>query len=316
MDDSQFFCDRILLLVDKPGCFPVAEFFNGKMLLRRFTITEQSPIFRSRIVDFTDADFPWPFLIVGLIRDGRAMMPKGQTVMEKNDIIYVLLPSESIAEFITFINPIPQPYESIIFYGSSFVAQEIAQKLSLAHKKFTILEEIKEEKKNLKEIFMKSNLMPADIFIAASDNKDKNKMMASCAKQLGVKITIAMMFNQEASLFHTADMDYIISKQDDFSKRAPNNQPVFTIKELLYYNIHLTECVVQKGSLAVKNPLKDLDIPPDCLIGSVMRGEKIFLAKGDTQFCPSDRVMIFSIGVCQQQCLILFSRKRLFRKPF
>ncbi len=55
------------------------------------------------------------------------------------------------------------------------------------------------------------------------------------------------------------------------------------------------EFIVKPNSPATKNKVKDMRLPQDVIIGGVVRGDKAFIAVGDTQINAYDRVVVFSM---------------------
>jgi trk system potassium uptake protein TrkA len=41
--------------------------------------------------------------------------------------------------------------------------------------------------------------------------------------------------------------------------------------------------------------IKDMHLPQDMIIGGIVRGDKVYIAKGDTQMQAYDRVVVFSM---------------------
>jgi trk system potassium uptake protein TrkA len=57
----------------------------------------------------------------------------------------------------------------------------------------------------------------------------------------------------------------------------------------------LFEYVAQPNSPIVNKPVKDLGFPKEAIIGGLIRGEESFIAVGDSQIKPNDKVIIFSL---------------------
>jgi len=55
------------------------------------------------------------------------------------------------------------------------------------------------------------------------------------------------------------------------------------------------ELVVKPGSKITKGLLQDINFPDDANIGGVIRGKESFIALGDTQILPNDRVVVFTL---------------------
>ena len=67
----------IAKIVEAPGSSEVADFANGRILLRAFDIPASSPLCGLKLADVRDEDFPWPFLIISIIRNNSVIIPKG-----------------------------------------------------------------------------------------------------------------------------------------------------------------------------------------------------------------------------------------------
>ncbi|MFT5169586.1 MAG: trk system potassium uptake protein TrkA, partial [Candidatus Omnitrophota bacterium] len=77
--------EAIVKTVQTPGASEVADFADGKIMLRGFDIKEKSPLSGATISDLGDDDFPWPFLIVSIIRKDEVIVPRGDAVIEQGD---------------------------------------------------------------------------------------------------------------------------------------------------------------------------------------------------------------------------------------
>ena len=68
-----------------------------------------------------------------------------------------------------------------------------------------------------------------------------------------------------------------------------------SIKCLSGTNAEMLELVVNPGSQMTKGKLRDIDFPDDAIIGGVIRGNETFIAIGDTELKPYDRVAVFAL---------------------
>ena len=51
----------------------------------------------------------------------------------------------------------------------------------------------------------------------------------------------------------------------------------------------------QSYSLITTGPVKDLNFPKEAIIGGIIRGNESFIAKGNTNIKPYDRVVVFAL---------------------
>ena len=57
----------------------------------------------------------------------------------------------------------------------------------------------------------------------------------------------------------------------------------------------MLEFIVKPNSPATKCAVKDMRLPQDVIIGGIVRGDKVFIAVGDTRINAYDRVVVFSM---------------------
>ena len=57
----------------------------------------------------------------------------------------------------------------------------------------------------------------------------------------------------------------------------------------------ILEFVVSKDAIVTKNQLKDIKFPAGIIIGGIVRGNKSFIAMGDTQIRQGDSVVLFAL---------------------
>jgi trk system potassium uptake protein TrkA len=55
------------------------------------------------------------------------------------------------------------------------------------------------------------------------------------------------------------------------------------------------EFIVKPESPATRGALKDIKFPNDAKIGGVIRGKNAFIAHGETEIKPYDRVVVFAL---------------------
>ena len=70
---------------------------------------------------------------------------------------------------------------------------------------------------------------------------------------------------------------------------------VQAIRCLMGSEAEVLEFIVKPNSPATKAMVKDLRLPQDVIIGGIVRGDKAFIAIGDTTMKAYDRVVVFSM---------------------
>jgi len=319
----------IVKIIETPGAREVSDFADGKILLRAFDIPEASPLCGQKIEDLREEDFPWPFLIISIVREDDVIIPKGGTTINAEDRIYALLPPESLGEFLIFINPEVRLPKKVVIYGATITGKHVALGLSEKVRDIVFLEENMEKAKEFAgelgavrvingsasegDILTECGIEAADVFIAASDNDHSNLISSVLAKKMGAKITI--ITTQQADyrpLIGILDIDAIISPHHIAVEQILHlvrGKGISAVTKLLECDAEAVEFIPEKGSLVTKDVIKNIKFPKNAIIGAVSDNGKAFLANGDTQIKEGEKVIVFCQETAVKKLQELFTRK-------
>jgi len=320
----------IVKIVEAPGSNEVADFADGRILLRAFDIPAASHLCGSKIEEFRDEDFPWPFLIVSVVRNESVIIPKGSTVIEEGDHIYVLLPASSLGEFLIFINPEVRLPKKIVIYGATITGTHVAMTLAKKVDDLLLIEENPEAAKIVagrlegvriingsasdQDILMECGVEVADVYIAASNNDQANLISAVLAKKMGAKTTIITTQQQEYNTIVDAlNIDAIISPHHlavEQILRLVRGKGISAVSKFLKGETEALEFVPEQDSPITTGPLKSIKFPKDSIIGAVYSGDEVVLANGDVQIKPGERVIVFCHEAAVKKLQALFVKKK------
>lgn len=319
----------IVKTIETPGASEVADFADGKMLLRAFDVPENSPLRQQKLETLRDEDFPWPFLIVSITRREEVIYPKGDTTIESGDRIYVLLPAPSLGEFLTFIDPRIKMPKKIVIHGASITGKEVALELKDKIKDITIVEEDKDLAENIAgevgsariingsacetDILSECGIEAADVFIAASLNDHSNLVSAVLAKQLGAKSTI--IINQQPdylSVANSLDIDAMVNPQHlavEQVLKVIRGGNISAITKILSSDAEAVEFIAETGSPITKDVIRNVKLPNKAIVGAVYSGEDVSLVNGDTQIKAGQKVIVFCQTKIEQKLQEFFVQK-------
>jgi len=130
-------------------------------------------------------------------------------------------------------------------------------------------------------------------------NSEANILACMLAKRMGVRKTIAEIENLDyIEMAERMGIDAVINKKLITASRISRftmSAEVTSMKCLTGTDAEVMEFVVKPGARATRVSLKELEFPRDSIIGGVVRGERAFIAKGDTQIEPNDHVVVFAL---------------------
>ena len=319
--------ETIVRTIETPGAREVADFAHGRILLRSFDVPITSPVCGMKVESLREEDFPWPFLIIAVIRNKEVLIPKGDTTIHPEDRIYTLLPSQSLGEFLSFINPETRHPTKVIVYGASQIGESVAESL-FEHIKDIVLVEDDGEKANAvagrlngirvisgsaaeADILKECGVEAADAFIATSDNDHSNLVSAVLAKKMGAKTTIISTKQPDyAVIVDALDIDVIINPRflaADQIIRLVRGKGISAMTKLMECDTEAIELVAAAGSDVTKAPIKKIGFPKNSIIGAVCSGTDVFLASGDTEIKEGERVIVFCQASAVKKLQALFS---------
>ncbi len=321
--------EAIVKTIHTPGASEVGEFASGRILLRAFDISGSSPLCGVKIGEFADDDFPWPFLIISIVRDHEVFIPKGDTVVEEGDHIYVLLPRHSLAEFVSVVNPEIKPPRKVVIYGASITGRQLATSLSQTIKDVILIEEdrdlaqrVSEEISNVtvingsaseSEILNECGVEVADAYIATSKDDDSNLISSVLAKRLGARMTIITTQQPEyMAIVDALNIDAIINPHylavEQILQMA-RGRSISSVTKLMECDAEAIELVPQKNALITRNPLKNIKLPKNSIVGAVSSENEVTLANGDTHIKEGEKVIVFCHESALKKVQALFAPK-------
>ncbi len=135
----------------------------------------------------------------------------------------------------------------------------------------------------------------ADIVIAVTGEDEDNLVICQVAKQrFHVGRTIARVNNpRNNTLFKQLGIDRMVSPTETILHLIELEIPHHTLVpliELTRAGLELVELTVPPDSPAAGYALKELNLPSECNIALVVRGEENLIPSGDTQILPEDRI--------------------------
>lgn len=139
----------------------------------------------------------------------------------------------------------------------------------------------------------------ADVFVAATGDDDDNLVACQLAKiAFGVPRSVARVNNpKNESIFHALGIE-AISSTTIISRLIEEEATVGDIRMLMALrkgNMAIVEIELPVDRCVVCNKkVQDLNLPVDCLIVALIRGDDAVPVHGDTEMLPGDVVIAFT----------------------
>lgn len=305
---------QVIKLLGHTATTEYVDFSNGKLSLVVFRLDPSSELVGHTLLSFTEKQQPLSYRTVAITRDGRTIIPHGNDTYMEGDMVYIITKEDSVKEVMAFSGQSNIDINNLMILGGSQIGQRIALELQdkvniklveyIADKAYKLAETldstliINEDGRNI-EAMMEEGLSNMDAFVAVTGRSETNILAAMLAKRMGVKKVIAEVENLNyIKLAESIGIDTIINKKLITASnifRFTLSTDVQAIKCLTGSEAEVLEFIVKPNSPATKAKVKDMDFPTEAIIGGIVRGDKVFIAVGNTEIQAYDRVVVFAM---------------------
>ncbi len=200
----------------------------------------------------------------------------------------------------------------IIILGGSLVGYYLARNLISKGHEVTIIED-DPEKYNIiihqidcNVIFGDGSTTPileqaganrADVFVAVTNHDHDNLIACQVAKsRFGVKKTIARVKNpRNEPILQRLGVDVTVSSTGIIAQMIERELPMSTIKTLLNFKagqLEIVEYDLEEKSPVIGKRIRDLTMPKDSNIVTILRNTDAVVPRGDTLFSRDDVVLV------------------------
>ena len=290
------------------------DFSGGLLALIVFKLEPTSPLLGHKLADLAADGSISDFRAVAITRGSQTIIPRGQDVFFEGDVVYIIA-RKDVAKRVTELSGQKSvEVKSLMILGGSRIGVRVALELQdemnvkmieyNGEKAYRLAEEldktliIHEDGRNL-DAMLEEGLGATDAFLAVTGRSETNILAAMQAKRMGVKKVIAEVENLNyIRLAESVGIDTIINKKRVTASnifRFTMSTDVQAIRCLSGSEAEVLEFIVKPNSPATKCMIKDMRLPQDVIIGGIVRGDKAFIAEGDTRINAYDRVVVFSM---------------------
>ena len=290
------------------------DFSGGLLALVVVKLEPTSPLLGRKLMELADDGSISEFRAVAITRGSQTIIPRGQDEFFEGDVVYIIA-RKDVAKRVTELSGQKSvEVKNLMILGGSRIGVRVALELQdemnvkmieyNGEKAYRLAEEldrtliIHEDGRNL-DAMLEEGLSTTDAFLAVTGRSETNILAAMQAKRMGVKKVIAEVENLNyIRLAESVGIDTIINKKRVTASnifRFTMSTDVQAIRCLSGSEAEVLEFIVKPNSPATKCMIKEMRLPQDVIIGGIVRGDKVFIAVGDTRINAYDRVVVFSM---------------------
>lgn len=303
----------VIRLLEAPFAADVVDFEEGKAKVIGFKVPSDSKLIGKALQNL---DLKKPKVLIGAIqRDERMIIPTGDDVIRKDDIIYMPAKAASLDLVCNSIGAVTRPVKKIMIVGGGRVGYYVAKTMEERNISVKVIEKDPERCKFLRKSLKKSlvlrgdgsdqkllneeNIADMDVFAAISNNEELNIMASLLAKRLGVKKVITIVNKTDyLPLASNIGIESVLSPRlitADTILRYVRGSNILSLTTIADGKAEIMEAEVKDDSVLVGKSLAEVEMPNKSLIGIIIRGEDIIIPSGDDRILAKDKLVIFTL---------------------
>ena len=307
--------DEILDLVKTPAAAEVGKFAEGKVLMLGIQLPARAAILDRPLRSLRSFHSTTPFLIVAVLRDGKLILPDGDTALQEGDHIYFVSKRESVNAILTLLGKKESIVERVMVVGGGRMGLRVAQMLEAERFKVKLVEQRQERCQELSEVLkdtlilhgdgtdvrslLEEGIADMDAVVTVTDDEATNILAALLAKEQGAKKVMALIKRpQLLHLLPHLGIDAAISPRTltaGVILKYVRKGKVLSIFEMPESDAETLEMMVTTQSRVAGKAIRDASLPSGAIVGAVVHQGEIVIPRGDTVFRPDDHVVIFAV---------------------
>jgi len=312
---EQIVTTELLRLIERPGALQVLDFADGRIQLVAIKAYDDGPLVGHHLRELKDHLSNIETRVVAIYRQGEAIMPDGETVIEVNDEVFFIAATEHIRAVMSEMRKLDKPVRTIMLAGAGNIGFRLAEALEQKNYKVKLIEQnperAEEVSKHLKhtivlvgdsadeELLKMENIDKMDVFCAITDDDEANILSAMLAKQLGARRVMSIVNRTAyADLIERTMIDIAYSpKQATIGSVLPKFRTgaLEAVHSLRLGTAEAIEAIAldDKSSKVVGHRIDEIPLPKGTIIGAILRDDEVIIPHHDTVIIDKDHVILF-----------------------
>lgn len=312
-----------------PGAIDVIPLVGDKVRLIAVRCTSNCPLINTPLRQLTVLFPDLAIVVIGIVRDGKALVPDSDDQMLEGDEVYFVVDTEHVDRALTAFGREDQEARRIVIFGGGNIGLCLAQELERIRPGTSIkVIEANKERAELAakavnhtvvihgdaldpEILEEASVAAAEAVVAVTNDDETNILSGLLAKRAGARRTMALINKTSYNaLVPPLGIDVAV------------NPRAITVSNILQHvrrgrihavhSIHegfgeLIEADALETSPLVGKPLREVKLPAGVLLGAVVHDGKVVSPRGNTVIKPGDRVILFATADAVKKVEKMFS---------
>ncbi len=305
--------NAVIRLLEFPFAADVEDFEGGKVKVIGFKVAPDSKLADKVLKHLVPADSK---ILIGAIQRGEnIIIPSGESIIRKDDIIFLPVKTEDMELVSREIGGFVQPVKSLMIVGGGRVGYYVAKTMEERNLNIKVIEKDPERCKFLlkslkkcvilrgdgsdQKLLEEENIEDMGIFAALSNNEELNIMASLLAKSLGVKKVLTIVNKTDyLPLANNIGLEGVLSPRlitAGTILRYVRRGNILSLTTVAEGKAEIMEAQVKDGSVLIGKTLLKIGLPKHSLIGAIIRGDDVIIPSGSDKILAEDKLIIFTL---------------------
>ncbi|MEY3466096.1 MAG: hypothetical protein RL603_1695, partial [Pseudomonadota bacterium] len=312
---EQLVTEYIERLIRYPGALQVLDFADGRVRLVGLSARKGGLLVGQALRNLRAHIPNTEGRVVAIYRNGRSVLPTGDTVIEDGDEVFFLAAKDDIKRFMIEMRKEEKPVRRVVIAGGGHIGFALAKQLEKSNQVKLIERDpmrarrISEQLESAivlegdaadEELLIEENIDSCDVFCALTNSEEANILSAMLAKRLGAAKVMALINKPSyAELMQSGSIDVAISPQTitiGSLLAHVRRGDVVRVHSLRRGAAEALETIIHgdhRSSRVVGKRIEEIELPEGAAIGCIVRGTEVFMAHHDTVVQADDHVVLF-----------------------
>ncbi|NNF49190.1 MAG: Trk system potassium transporter TrkA [Woeseiaceae bacterium] len=312
---EQLVCEYIEQLILYPGASQVLDFADGKVRLVGAKADRDGLLVGQQISTLKEHIPNTEARIAAIYRQGKAMLPEGDTVIQENDEVFFIADRKDIRVFMSEMRRLEDPVRRVVIAGGGNIGLRLALALEQTNQVKIIERDgirarhISEQLNKTivlvgdaadEELLLEENIDNVDVFCGLTNSEEANILSCMLAKRLGAhKVKALINRASYVDLVEAGSIDIAISPQQVTigsllaHVRRGDVVKVHSLRRGAAEAIEAIAHGSKEESKVVGRSIEEIDLPKGAAIVALVRDDQVIIAHHDTVIESDDHVILF-----------------------
>jgi len=303
-------------LLKYPGFLKRDTFAKGRTEIVELRLDASSKLCNVSLMELNGV-IKCKVLVCAVLRNGTAITPKGNFVLQEGDRIFVTAPTEVLTQLLQNLNIITRPVKKVILCGGGTVSYYLATLLEKDGIAVTIVEQNEERCRNLaetlpsatvihgdgtdKELLESEGLEKCDALVTLTGVDELNMIVSLYGQNYGVPQVITKLSRIENQhIIDSLSLGSVICPKELCCNsivryvRAMKNHSgaAISVHAIADGQVEAIEFRVDATTLNCGVPLKDIKLKDNVLLASITHGNVTEIPGGHSSFRKGDTIVV------------------------